>query len=175
MIIDWFFFLCWLVLLFVVGLVVVVVLVWLVFVGGIVKCMEGECWVVVWVVLLVYQIGLVGCLELGCVVILVVFFVGNVEVLLVELGQWVVEGQELLCMDICEIVVQVCEVQLVLFKVCCILQDLCDWECGEDMVWVCCVLCSVQLVQSSIECKLCEICELFQCGIVLCNEFDDFE
>ncbi|MGV8671320.1 hypothetical protein ACV34V_34305, partial [Pseudomonas aeruginosa] len=71
--------------------------------GGTAKRTEGERWVAVRAAPLVHQIGLVGRLEPGRVVTLAAPFAGNVEALLVEPGQRVAEGQELLRMDTREI------------------------------------------------------------------------
>ena len=102
-------------------------------------------------------------------------FAGNVEALLVEPGQRVAEGQELLRMDTREIAVQVREAQSALLKARRTLQDLRDWERGEDMARVRRALRSAQLAQSSTERKLRETRELFQRGIVPRNELDDLE
>ncbi|HGP4180422.1 TPA: biotin/lipoyl-binding protein, partial [Pseudomonas aeruginosa] len=119
-----------------VGLAVVAALAWLVFAGGTAKRTEGERWVAVRAAPLVHQIGLVGRLEPGRVVTLAAPFAGNVEALLVEPGQRVAEGQELLRMDTREIAVQVREAQSALLKARRTLQDLRDWERGEDMARV---------------------------------------
>ncbi len=158
-----------------VGLAVVAALAWLVFAGGTAKRTEGERWVAVRAAPLVHQIGLVGRLEPGRVVTLAAPFAGNVEALLVEPGQRVAEGQELLRMDTREIAVQVREAQSALLKARRTLQDLRDWERGEDMARVRRALRSAQLAQSSTERKLRETRELFQRGIVPRNELDDLE
>ena len=157
------------------GLAVVAALAWLVLAGGTAKRTEGERWVAVRAAPLVHQIGLVGRLEPGRVVTLAAPFAGNVEALLVEPGQRVAEGQELLRMDTREIAVQVREAQSALLKARRTLQDLRDWERGEDMARVRRALRSAQLAQSSTERKLRETRELFQRGIVPRNELDDLE
>ncbi|HEK2454554.1 TPA: biotin/lipoyl-binding protein, partial [Pseudomonas aeruginosa] len=136
------------------GLAVVAALAWLVLAGGTAKRTEGERWVAVRAAPLVHQIGLVGRLEPGRVVTLAAPFAGNVEALLVEPGQRVAEGQELLRMDTREIAVQVREAQSALLKARRTLQDLRDWERGEDMARVRRALRSAQLAQSSTERKL---------------------
>ncbi|MBG4721484.1 HlyD family efflux transporter periplasmic adaptor subunit [Pseudomonas aeruginosa] len=157
------------------GLAVVAALAWLVLAGGTAKRTEGERWVAVRAAPLVHQIGLVGRLEPGRVVTLAAPFAGNVEALLVEPGQRGAEGQELLRMDTREIAVQVREAQSALLKARRTLQDLRDWERGEDMARVRRALRSAQLAQSSTERKLRETRELFQRGIVPRNELDDLE
>lgn len=129
------------------GLAVVAALAWLVLAGGTAKRTEGERWVAVRAAPLVHQIGLVGRLEPGRVVTLAAPFAGNVEALLVEPGQRVAEGQELLRMDTREIAVQVREAQSALLKARRTLQDLRDWERGEDMARVRRALRSAQLAQ----------------------------
>ncbi|VTQ13383.1 transporter [Pseudomonas aeruginosa] len=136
------------------GLAVVAALAWLVLAGGTAKRTEGERWVAVRAAPLVHQIGLVGRLEPGRVVTLAAPFAGNVEALLVEPGQRVAEGQELLRMDTREIAVQVREAQSALLKARRTLQDLRDWERGEDMARVRRALRSAQLAQSSTERKV---------------------
>ncbi|RCI71811.1 HlyD family efflux transporter periplasmic adaptor subunit, partial [Pseudomonas aeruginosa] len=74
-----------------------------------------------------------------------------------------------------EIAVQVREAQSALLKARRTLQDLRDWERGEDMARVRRALRSAQLAQSSTERKLRETRELFQRGIVPRNELDDLE
>lgn len=78
-------------------------------------------------------------------------------------------------MDTREIAVQVREAQSALLKARRTLQDLRDWERGEDMARVRRALRSAQLAQSSTERKLRETRELFQRGIVPRNELDDLE
>lgn len=108
-------------------------------------------------------------------VTLAALFAGNVEALLVEPGQRVAEGQELLRMDTREIAVQVREAQSALLKARRTLQDLRDWERGEDMARSVVPLRSGQLGAEQHRAQLRETRELFQRGIVPRNELDDLE
>ncbi|RTR90086.1 MULTISPECIES: HlyD family secretion protein, partial [Pseudomonas aeruginosa group] len=148
---------------------------WLLFGGGAVPRDEDERWIDVRPSALVHRIGLVGRLEPGRVVTLAAPFAGNVEALLVQPGQRVEEGQELLRMDTREIAVQVREARSALLKARRTLQELRDWERGENMTRARRALRSAQLAQDSTERKLRETRQLFGKGIVPRNELDDLE
>ncbi|HBP5567310.1 HlyD family efflux transporter periplasmic adaptor subunit [Pseudomonas paraeruginosa] len=148
---------------------------WLLFGGGAVPRDEDELWIDVRPSALVHRIGLVGRLEPGRVVTLAAPFAGNVEALLVQPGQRVEEGQELLRMETREIAVQVREARSALLKARRTLQELRDWERGENMTRARRALRSAQLAQDSTERKLRETRQLFGKGIVPRNELDDLE
>ncbi|BCD88421.1 hypothetical protein PSm6_48280 [Pseudomonas solani] len=122
-----------------------------------------------------HSIGLVGRIEPEKTLALGAPFAGIVAESLVEAGQRVKAGQLLLRMDVAETEVQQRDALSALLKARRAVQELKDWDSGEEMSRARRTLRSAQLAVASTEKKLGQTRALFDRGIIPRNELEDLE
>lgn len=136
---------------------------------------EGRQWVTVQPEPLEQSVGLVGRIEAERTQVLSAPFAGRVAELPVALGQRVTRGQLLLRMDTGETEVQQREALASLLRARRTLQELEDWDSGEEMTRARRSLRSAELALASSEKKLAQTRALYERGIIPRNELEDLE
>lgn len=135
----------------------------------------GRHWVTVQPEPLEQSVGLVGRIEAERTLVLTAPFAGRVAELPVALGQRVKSGQLLLRMDTGETEVQQREALASLLRARRTLQELEDWDSGEEMTRARRTLRSAELALASSEKKLAQTRALYERGIIPRNELEDLE
>ncbi|MGX5726909.1 efflux RND transporter periplasmic adaptor subunit [Metapseudomonas otitidis] len=135
----------------------------------------GRQWVTVQPEPLEQSVGLVGRIEAERTRVLTAPFAGRVAELPVALGQRVKSGQLLLRMDTGETEVQQREALASLLRARRTLQELEDWDSGEEMTRARRTLRSAELALASSEKKLAQTRALYERGIIPRNELEDLE
>ncbi|NVZ24422.1 HlyD family efflux transporter periplasmic adaptor subunit [Pseudomonas gingeri] len=132
-------------------------------------------WIAVQASPLVHQIGLVGKIEPQKTITLTAPFEGNVRTVLVEQGQRVDAGQSLLQMDPGLLEIQLRDALSAQLKARRAVQELQDWNNGQQVARARRSLRTSQMAVSNSERKLRESQNLFQRGIIPRNELDDLQ
>ncbi|MGY2169240.1 efflux RND transporter periplasmic adaptor subunit [Pseudomonas gingeri] len=132
-------------------------------------------WIAVQASPLVHQIGLVGKIEPQKTITLTAPFEGNVRAVLVEQGQRVDAGQSLLQMDPGLLEIQLRDALSAQLKARRAVQELQDWNNGQQVARARRSLRTSQMAVSNSERKLRESQNLFQRGIIPRNELDDLQ
>ncbi|NVZ63485.1 HlyD family efflux transporter periplasmic adaptor subunit [Pseudomonas gingeri] len=132
-------------------------------------------WIAVQAWPLVHQIGLVGKIEPQKTITLTAPFEGNVRAVLVEQGQRVDAGQSLLQMDPGLLEIQLRDALSAQLKARRAVQELQDWNNGQQVARARRSLRTSQMAVSNSERKLRESQNLFQRGIIPRNELDDLQ
>jgi multidrug efflux pump subunit AcrA (membrane-fusion protein) len=136
---------------------------------------NAEQWLEVKVDPLVHQIGLVGKIEPDTTITLTAPFDGNVQANLVEQGQRVEAGQVLLRMDPATLEVQLREVLSAQLKARRTVQEMQDWDSGQQVGRARRSLRTAEMTASNTQRKLTESENLFKRGIIPRNELDDLK